>query len=171
LIEAVIRPARLEDAEALQAGCYPQASLEEVSDYLAWCLRQAQKGRITRLVADVGGRAVGNAQLTIWGDVGEIGSVVVAPAYRRQGLARRLIAELIGEAQRRELAVLEICASLDQPETQAFYEGLGFRPVDKKSGPVWPAYLERCVLLRLPLKGHGGRSLGTIKDNPGNDVG
>ena len=67
LTETIIRPATLEDAEALHRHCYTDSSLDDVRDYLAWCLRQAQKGKIARLVAEVNGQAVGNAQLTVWG--------------------------------------------------------------------------------------------------------
>jgi GNAT superfamily N-acetyltransferase len=94
LHDVLVRPARLGDAEALQRHCYPEASLDDVRDYLAWCLRQG-KGRILRLVAEVDGQAVGNAQLTVWGQVGEIGSLVVAEAHRQHGVARKMLAALI----------------------------------------------------------------------------
>ena len=38
--DALIRPARIDDAEALHHHCYPQASLDDVRDYLIWSLRQ-----------------------------------------------------------------------------------------------------------------------------------
>lgn len=128
-MEAIIRAARLDDAGALQRHCYPDHALEDVQDYLAWCLRQAEKGRIVRLVAQVGGEAVGNAQLTVWGQEGEIGSLVVGQSYRRRGLATQLLTELIAEAARRELAALEISVCECQPAILAFYERLGFQRV------------------------------------------
>lgn len=151
--ELLIRPARLEDAEALQRYCYPDASVDEVRDYLAWCLRQAGKGRIVRLVAEVEGQAVGNVQLTVWGREGEVGSLVVAEAFRRQGLARRLLAELVDEARRRGLEALELCATGQEPAILAFYQRLGFLPVpgSKKGlscssspGPVVHLRMELC---------------------------
>jgi ribosomal-protein-alanine N-acetyltransferase len=125
-MEVSIRPAQLDDADALHRHCYPAQVLEDVRDYLAWCLRQADKGRIVRLVAEVDGQAVGNAQLTVWGSEGEIGSLVVAEGYRRRGLAKRLLAELIAEARQRDLAALEIRVCECQPAILAFYERLGF---------------------------------------------
>ncbi|RPI57443.1 MAG: GNAT family N-acetyltransferase, partial [Chloroflexi bacterium] len=95
LMEINLRPARLDDAGALHKSCYPEADAEDVSFYLAWSLRQVQRGRMVRLVAEVDGRVVGNAQLTLWGTEGEIGSIVVAESHRRQGLARCLIAALM----------------------------------------------------------------------------
>jgi ribosomal protein S18 acetylase RimI-like enzyme len=134
-MEAIIRPARLDDAGALQCHCYPDQALEEVQDYLAWCLRQTEKGRILRLVAQVGGQAVGNAQLTVWGQEGEIGSLVVGQGYRRHGLATKLLSELIAEAVRRDLVALEIRVCECQPAILAFYERLGFQRVVQLGAP------------------------------------
>jgi len=145
-----LRPARREDAAALHASCYPDADPEDVDFYLAWSLRQVQKGRMVRLVAEVDGRVVGNAQLTVWGSEGEIGSIVVAESHRRQGLARRLIAALVAEAHARELDALEIGVHRDKPHLRAFYESLGFRPT-KKSGPK-PTFSEPIITLKLPLQ-------------------
>jgi ribosomal protein S18 acetylase RimI-like enzyme len=128
-LEAIIRPARLSDAGALQRYCYPDHALGDVQAYLAWCLRQVEKGWIARLVAQVNGQAVGNAQLTIWGQEGEIGSLVVGQGYRQCGLATRLLTELIAEAARRDLVALEIRVCECQPAILAFYERLGFQRI------------------------------------------
>ena len=146
----VLRPARLEDAKALHESCYPEADLEDVAFFLAWSLRQVERGRMVRLVAEVDGQVVGTAQLTMWGSEGEIGSVVVAESHRRQGLARRLIAALTAEARARKLAALEIGVRRDQPHIQAFYESLGFRPAIKK-GELHPPFSEPIVFLKMPL--------------------
>jgi GNAT superfamily N-acetyltransferase len=158
-MEAIIRPARLDDAEALHRNCYPEHSLDDVREYLGWCVRQAGRGWIVRLVAEVDDQAVGNAQLTVWKQGGEIGSLVVAPGYRQRGLARRLVTALMEEADRRGLESLEIAASARQPAIVAFYEGLGFARVEgtveplglaagKKNGLFHPASLDLTVLLR-----------------------
>lgn len=158
MTEAVIRPARLEDATGLQRHCYPEAGLDDVQDYLAWCLVQEKKGRIVRLVAEVDGRAVGNAQLTVWGDVGEIGSVVVAEDYRRQGLARQLITTLLDEAQRRGLKSAEIEVHAGQPAILAFYRRLGFQPVEEQKNRLFPAARSAStILLRKRLPGAQGK--------------
>ena len=133
-MEAIIRPARLDDAGALQRHCYPEHTLDDVQDYLAWCLRQAEKGWIVRLVAQVDGQAVGNVQLTVWGQAGEIGSLVVGEGYRQHGLAAQLLTELIAEAKRRELVALEISVSARQPAILSFYEKLGFQQVVPPGG-------------------------------------
>jgi GNAT superfamily N-acetyltransferase len=153
LHDVLIRPARLEDAEALYRHCYPEASLDDVRDYLAWCLRQANKGRILRLVAEVDGQAVGNAQLTVWGQVGEIGSLVVAEAHRRHGVARKLLAALIAEARRRGLVALELSASEEQAAILTFYQQMGFRRIqDQKRRLSHPALPETTVQLRMSFR-------------------
>jgi ribosomal protein S18 acetylase RimI-like enzyme len=153
LHDVLIRPARLKDAEALQRHCYPEANLDDVRDYLAWCLRQAKKGRILRLVAEVDGQAVGNAQLTVWGQVGEIGSLVVTEAHRQHGIARELLAALIAEARRRGLVGLELSASEEQPAILAFYQRMGFRRIeDQKERLSHPGSPETTVQLRMSFR-------------------
>lgn len=156
--EAIIRSARQDDAVALCRHCYPESNPADVHEYLAWCLRQAQKGWIVRLVAEVDGQAVGNVQLTVWGQTGEIGSLVVAPPFRRRGLARRLLEGLIAAAKEQNLVALEIGVGVDQPAVLEFYRQLGFhqssdakkelpcstspRPIVTLSMPLWPAEQE-----------------------------
>jgi ribosomal-protein-alanine N-acetyltransferase len=150
--EYSIRPARLTDAEALQQHCYPEAVLEDVRDYLAWCLRQGEKGRIVRLVAEVNGQAVGNAQLTVWGQIGEIGSLIVGPAFRRQGIAQQLLIDLIDRAQNRGLVALDLEVSENQAAILAFYRRLGFEELtDAKKGLFHSASSESVVQLRKLL--------------------
>jgi GNAT superfamily N-acetyltransferase len=151
---ATIRRLREGDAGALQRYCHPDAALEEVQDYVTWCLHPSRESWITRLVAEVGGEVVGNAQLTVWAEIGEIGSVVVAGAFRRQGLARQLITALIAEAQARGLAALEIWVQPDQPAIGDFYRRLGFLPCEaQKNGLSHPACPEPAIRLRMQLRG------------------
>jgi ribosomal protein S18 acetylase RimI-like enzyme len=152
LIDVLVRPARLDDAEALHCHCYPQASLDDVRDYLIWSLRQVEKGWIVRLVAEVDSQAIANAQLTIWGQKGEIGSLVVGPTFRRQGLARRLLEALIAEGRQRGLATLEISVEEHQPAILSFYQQLGFRPIQgTKKGDACLATSQSDITLCLAL--------------------
>lgn len=150
----VIRRLCADDTKALQRACYPDASLQDVQDYVGWCLHPSRQCWITRLVAEVDGEVVANAQLTIWGQLGEIGSVVVAPANRRQGLARQLIAALVAEAQARGLAEVEIWVQQDQPAVEGFYRRMGFLPCEaQKNGLSHPACPEPAIRLRMQLQG------------------
>jgi len=174
LTKAIIRPARLEDAGDLHRHCYPEAGLGDVQDYLTWCLAQEKKGRIVRLVAEVDGRAVGNAQLTVWDRMGEIGSVIVGRDHRRRGLARQLITALIDEARRRGLDSVEIEVHEGQPAILAFYRRLGFEPVaEQKNGPFPTARSTSAILLRMRLRGAQGEKVpsGKLQSTARNDSG
>jgi GNAT superfamily N-acetyltransferase len=158
LTEPIIRPARLDDAEALHRHCYSEYPFEDVCDYLAWCLRRAERGQILRLVAEVEGQAVGNVQLTVWGQDGEVGSLVVSEGFRKRGLARQLVTAVIDEAKRRGLVSLEIAAYDGETAILTFYERLGFHkvrtrpaPQPTKSGLSHPASSRSVVLLRMLL--------------------
>ncbi|MDY7039700.1 MAG: GNAT family N-acetyltransferase [Chloroflexota bacterium] len=124
----VIRPAALDDARALQRNCFPARSLDDVSGYLSWCLHQAEKGQLVRLVAEIDAQAVANAQLTMLGDVAEIGSLVVAEGYRGSGIGTALIAALVDIARERGMKVLEIGVRPDDERVRALYARLGFVP-------------------------------------------
>ncbi|MBN1659291.1 MAG: GNAT family N-acetyltransferase [Anaerolineae bacterium] len=126
-MNAIIRPARITDAPDLQRNCYPDEPIADVRDYLAWCLRQAGRGWIARFVAEVGSEVVGNVQLTARGRVGEIGSLVVAAAYRGHGVGRQLVEAAIQAGREWGLKVLEIDFAVDQPTLSDFYARMGFK--------------------------------------------
>jgi ribosomal protein S18 acetylase RimI-like enzyme len=124
----ILRPARMEDAEALWRNCFSQNTLAETREYLAWCLRQMERGHLVRLVAEVDGQAAANAQLTLWRDLAEIGSLVVAEGYRRRGIAAALVDALAAEAQRRGARRLEIGARKSDQGLIDLYQRWGFVP-------------------------------------------
>jgi ribosomal protein S18 acetylase RimI-like enzyme len=110
--------------------------MEEVGEYLAWCLKQAEKGTILRLVGDVGGEVVANAQLTLWGRRAEIGSLVVAEAWRGRGIGSRLILALIEAARQEGASTLEIGVAQHDARTQRLYRRLGFSLRQEADPPV-----------------------------------
>ena len=126
-----ICPVEIKDAESLWRNCFWQNSLHSVRDYLAWCLRQAAKGRMVRLVAEADGEAIANAQLTFWPDRAEIGSLVVAERYQRHGIATALVAALEREARQRGVKRLEIGVKPLAAGLLALYQRWGFHPVRK----------------------------------------
>lgn len=122
--------------------------MAEVRDYLRWCLAQVGKGRMTRLVAEVGGCVVASGQLAIARQHGEIGSLVVAAEYRRQGIGQALLQALIHEARERRLCTLEIWAHADVSWLRAWYERCGFTISDERVLPREG----RTVVLRMTLE-------------------
>ena len=147
----LLRPICLSDVVDLHRNCFPEQPLERTQDYLRWCMVQAAKGRVVRLVAEVGGQVVGNGQLSIHRGKGEIGSLVVAPSYRRQGVGGALLEALIDEARRRGLGQVEIAANTAAPWLRAWYERRGFSFVEERMLPQD----ERVALLRMTLSPRG----------------
>jgi ribosomal protein S18 acetylase RimI-like enzyme len=140
-----LRPARLSDAADLHRYCFPDQPAEQTGDYLNWSLTQMQKGRMLRLVAEVDGQVIASAQLAIHRRRGEIGSLVVAPAYRRLGIGNALLQVLIREARARGVRTLDIAARTDMPWIQAWYRRRGFAPYRERTMPGG----EHIVELRL----------------------
>jgi len=61
-----------------------------------------------------------------YADVWHLMNVAVAPEWRRQGIATRLIEQLLGEAGHEDRCTLEVRAS--NGDAIRMYERLGFRP-------------------------------------------
>lgn len=62
-------PAAMDDAEALLRACFPQDDPTFVREYVAFCLSLPG---ITRLVAEVDGQVVRDAELVCRGECGEM---------------------------------------------------------------------------------------------------
>ena len=82
------------------------------------------------LLARLEGRVVGCAALhPVEDGVAEVRRVYVAPSFRRQGIARRLLTALEQVASQRGYAVLRLETGTRQPEAIALYESLGFHRI------------------------------------------
>jgi ribosomal protein S18 acetylase RimI-like enzyme len=82
------------------------------------------------LVAHLDGAVEGCAGLRPLGDgVGEVKRVWVAPRARRQGLGRRLMAEIERHASERGLRELRLDTRSDLVEARRLYERLGYQEV------------------------------------------
>jgi GNAT superfamily N-acetyltransferase len=123
-MEIVIRPAAPADAGMLHERCF-RATLPYplFEAHLRFCLTHPH---IVRLVALADGEIAGCGELTQRGRRAEIAGLVVAPAYRRRGIGRRLLAALLDEARRRGAGQAEINARAAQPWLAEFYGRLGF---------------------------------------------
>jgi predicted N-acetyltransferase YhbS len=93
--------------------------------------------------AEAGGALVGVA---LWAEKNgalAIGRVSVLPAWRRQGIARALLAAGEAEARRRGLARMTLRVRLALDENQRLFAGFGFAPVRQGAHPGYaePTYL------------------------------
>ena len=124
-----IRPARFEDARAIYG------LIKEHADALLVRPLSNVIGNLDRfLVAETpGGEIVGAVCYGLWPEIGdelrtsaELQSVCVAPAVRRQGVGRRLVA-----AQIDRLRALHVAQIVVLTYAVGFFESLGFREIDK----------------------------------------
>jgi ribosomal protein S18 acetylase RimI-like enzyme len=121
-----LRRAAATDAHSLHKTCLSDQSLAQVEDRLRWSLSEQKRGRQICLVAEADGQTVAIGQLVILRDKGEVGSLVVAPDYRRRGIGTALVQALIEHARQRRVHTLEITANVNAPWIRAWYERLGF---------------------------------------------
>lgn len=115
-----IRAARWRQDEAGIAAVRRAVFIEEqaVPEALEW---EAVDCQCDWFVASAAGKVVAVARLT---PAGRIGRMAVLPAWRRRGLASRLLAEAIAAARRHAMARLELHA---QCHAVGLYARFGFR--------------------------------------------
>jgi GNAT superfamily N-acetyltransferase len=93
-------------------------------------LAEASAPRTVFLVARVNEEPVGCGALRRFDDhTAEIKRMYVAPAGRRQGTARRILAELERYAQEFGYRTIRLETGIRQPEAQQLYESMGFRRI------------------------------------------
>jgi L-amino acid N-acyltransferase YncA len=101
------------------------------AEAIATRMRALERGRLLALVAEVGGRIVGDATLqrrpTHWlNHVAEV-HVVVDPTYRRVGLAHNLLYELFDVAREEGIETLLAEMMAEQQAALGLFERLGFK--------------------------------------------
>ncbi|MGB0387648.1 MAG: GNAT family N-acetyltransferase [Ardenticatenaceae bacterium] len=96
----LIRFARLGDAAALHAACFPGQSYDSVVDYLRWCLEGP--ARPARLIAIRDGQLVAHIEVTPRqnGTWAEISHLVVAEPFRGEGIGHRVVGAAVRLARR-----------------------------------------------------------------------
>jgi len=90
-------------------------------------LKQAICDSTYCLVAELGQEVVGYLLAEKHGDEALIGRVGVAPAFQRQGVATRLMADAFALMQRDGLKAVLLNTQEDNLPSRTLYEGLGFR--------------------------------------------
>jgi len=121
----VIRQARTEELPAVlslwkQAGVTP-ASVTDSIEGLTLLLRESAA---LLLVATIDGKIVGSVIGGWDGWRGNIYRLAVAPKYRRQGIARRLVREISGELFERGAQRLSALVEHEHPWAMEFWSSL-----------------------------------------------
>lgn len=119
-----MEPRHIADIAALERQCFAEPWSEAA-------LRE-ELGRGIFLAAVEDGTAVGYAGCQIVLDEGYITNVAVSPAFRRRGVAERLLTELLERARELAFVTLEVRAS--NAAAVALYEKLGFARVGVRRG-------------------------------------
>ncbi len=116
------------DAAALPEDAWSETALADElgrKDRLWWVAREVAPGR-TGAAATAAGSVIGVAGgLVVDGDV-QILKVAVAPAWRRRGIARTLVARLADDARNLAAATASLEVRASNAGAQAFYEAMGF---------------------------------------------
>ena len=99
----------------------PEAAQWDVSDYLRYDFRVSVCG--TRVAGFLVSRTLTEGET-------ELLNLAVAPGFRRQGVARKLVESLLGEA--RGVVYLEVRES--NRAARKFYNQMGFQEVSWRSG-------------------------------------
>lgn len=103
------------------------------------------------LVAEAGENVLGYVGMMHVLDEGYISNVAVAPAQRRQGIARALIKALLARAEALRLSFVTLEVRESNAPAIALYEGFGFRPVGRRKG-YYDAPKEDAILMTTFLK-------------------
>ncbi|MEO0564936.1 MAG: GNAT family N-acetyltransferase [Chloroflexota bacterium] len=122
-----IRPAKLDDLEALMDCCWTDRRRDVGLWLLERAIRNRRDGRGAGVVV-LGSAAqpIGYGQLTLWPRCAEISDLVIAPPYRDQGYGTALVQHLMAEAVRLKASCVEIGAAVSNPRATALYHRLGF---------------------------------------------
>jgi len=78
-------------------------------------------------------------------------TLAVRPECRRQGLGRRLMAELLAEARRRGADEVTLEVRAGNAPAQGLYAALGFQAVARRRG-YYPDNNEDALVMRLDLR-------------------
>lgn len=113
--------------------------------------REALSGEGYTFVAlEEGGELIGYAGMLTVLDVADVTNVAVLPAFRRQGLARRLLTALTAKAREQGVTRLQLEVRESNVAARTLYESLGFT-VDGKRKRYYRRPDEDAVLMSLSL--------------------
>ena len=125
-----LRPVVAQDARALHRGCYPELAYDEFGRRFGRSLQRQGHGRAVQLIAEDMRPAlpeiIGTAHLWRYVNVSELADVLVAEAWRGQGIGTALIMTLTTHAAVSGWMPLEIGVEADNAGALRLYQRLGF---------------------------------------------
>jgi ribosomal-protein-alanine N-acetyltransferase len=149
-----LRPASVSDLTALgdieQQCMGPEAwSRAALAAELVAAEQAVPSTRYAVVAERPGGVVVGYAVLLVVATAADVLRVAVAPAHRRSGVGRALLADLLAEAGRRgcDETLLEVDAT--NPAATAMYRAAGFTEIGRR--PRYYAAGTDASIMRLPL--------------------
>ena len=131
-----LRPALVDDAAllaALHAPCFPEEPWPA-----ATMTTLLESPGVLGLIAADEGWARGFILCRLVVDEGEVLTLAVSPAARRQGIGSRLVAGALAWARVYQVATMFLEVAEDNPAARALYAATGFAPVGRR-----PAYYLR----------------------------
>ena len=128
------------------------AEIERACFHAPWSenMLREELGKGIFLVAEQDGRTAGYVGCQTVLDEGYITNVAVSPDFRRQGIARALIAELTAKAGENKLAFVTLEVRESNAPAIALYTGAGFAPVGKRKN-FYSNPTENAVLMTISL--------------------
>ncbi len=156
-----IRPVRLEDAMDLRDLLSVQTPILEVITSIQRSLDRVAEGREIRLVASLGGRAVGEIQVALEphpsprAHRGEIAALAVARPWQGRGIGRALLEEAALAAAARRVCLLTVEVRGGAP-VEGFFRACGYLEYGRLRGGVidpWSGARYDDVLMHRDLAG------------------
>jgi ribosomal protein S18 acetylase RimI-like enzyme len=142
------RPARIGDLLSLYRSCYSDRPLPQFRDSFQRSIRAQQSGKRVLLVAKKEETLVGSGQIIAYNHKVEIADLIVAPAYRSQGIGTAIIEILIRLAAYTPFEEVEIGVMAANKRALALYKRLGFTPLRE----LQLADEARAIILRRRIK-------------------
>ncbi len=103
------------------------------------------------LGAEAGGRLVGHVVWAVEGRVCHLMDLAVLPEWRRQGVGRRLVEEVLEDARRSGAPFVFLEVRPSNPGALAFYREIGFDPIGRRPG-YYTDTGEDAVVLAMDLE-------------------
>ena len=128
------------------------AEIERACFHAPWSenMLREELGKGIFLVAEQDGRTAGYVGCQTVLDEGYITNVAVSPDFRRQGIARALIAELTAKAGENKLAFVTLEVRESNLAARRLYEKLGFAALGVRRG-FYSAPPDDAVVMRKDL--------------------